>query len=454
MQVACGKGVRCLNGGRNPRYGDACAYRVSGLSARTHVLRVEGRKSDSMNAFRTAGLLCALGAAACSTANAATFSTEARATGDLSNAPAARTRAADTRITKGCGAGELTRSGIGQVSRFPYLQQVTTDSAEVVLTTKGATPRVQLTTPDGTLVRWIPVERDPTALDVGSTQWIARAAALQPNTLYCYEVSGLVTRTGFVTAPAPRSGSATRFVAFGDSGTGGPGQRAVLAQIRTVPFDFIVHTGDVAYSEGTLPELETEHFAVYRDVLSKFPSFMSYGNHDDRSGGAYRSVFSLPTNGGPDAVERRYSFNWGDVHFVALDTTRINSAQAAWLDRDLTENHLPWVVAFAHEPPFSSGAHGPNRAFQATFTPVLERHHVNLVLSGHEHDYERFKPINGVHYVVTGGGGKTRPVGRGANTAFSESVLHFVYVETQNSTLGLHAIDATGREFDSLVLRH
>ena len=81
------------------------------------------------------------------------------------------------------------------------------------------------------------------------------------------------------------------------------------------------------------------------------------------------------------------------------------------------------------------------------------RYGVQLVLAGHDHDYERMKPQNGVAYVVTGGGGiGTRSVGTSSFTDFAEDVIHFAYVEVGVDELVLHAIDATGREFDSMVV--
>ena len=88
--------------------------------------------------------------------------------------------------------------------------------------------------------------------------------------------------------------------------------------------------------------------------------------------------------------------------------------------------------------------------------PIFEEHAVDLVLTGHDHDYERIVPRHGVNYVVTGGGGRgTRPMGQPRDfTAFAQSVLHFVYVEVEGNRLLLHAIDATGEEFDQLAITH
>nr|MBA2540711.1 metallophosphoesterase [Deltaproteobacteria bacterium] len=108
---------------------------------------------------------------------------------------------------------------------------------------------------------------------------------------------------------------------------------------------------------------------------------------------------------------------------------------------------------YMHRPPYSSGEHGSDTGLRTKLAPVLERHGVQLVLSGHDHDYERMIPQDGVAYVVTGGGGRgTRPVGESSFTAFSEAVIHFVIVEVLVDELILHAIDATGVEFDSLVV--
>jgi hypothetical protein len=165
------------------------------------------------------------------------------------------------------------------------------------------------------------------------------------------------------------------------------------------------------------------------------------------NGAPFRDVFNLPDN------ERWYSYDWGHVHFVALDTEADYSTQMTWLEQDLAATTLPWKIVYMHRPPYSSGMHGSDTTLRNKLKPVVERFGVQLVLAGHDHNYERMKPQNGVAYVVTGGGGiGTRSVGASSFTAFAEDVIHFVYVEVGIDELVLHAIDATGREFDSMVV--
>jgi hypothetical protein len=374
--------------------------------------------------------------------------------GDISH-PAARGRPDDA-IVRGCGIGGLETASGDRMGRLPYLQRVASDSALVLFTARdGFAPALELTTPDGKSVRSIQPARDESARLDGYTQWVARLDGLASDTLYCYSLPGATLRTGFRTAPEKGSERPVRFIAFGDSGTGAVDQFDVMHQMQTVPFDLMLHTGDIAYDNGELHQFERYHFDVYAPLLGKFSFFPIAGNHDMRTdqGSPFRQVFALPENGGEGGRERWYSFDWGNVHFVALDTEAIGAMQRDWLEADLVENTLPWTVVISHKPPYSSGQHGPDREFQRWFVPVLERHQVDLVLSGHEHNYERFKPLNGVRYVVTGGGGReTRSVDSGSATAFSDSVLHFVYVDVTGSSLTMHAIDGTGGEFDSLAI--
>jgi hypothetical protein len=364
-------------------------------------------------------------------------------------------------MARASACGQVEPEVAGPLRRRPYLQQMTARSVRVVWTADGRTSdgTVVVRGENGVVATSSEAVRDLSASPPrGAIQWSAAVGGLQPDTPYCYELrAGGVSllHAGFRTPPVAGAGKPVRFVAFGDSGNGSSDQRAVAQQMGKVPLDFMLHLGDIAYEAGTRAQLEAYFFDMYADLLQGIPVFPASGNHEYETEDArpFREAFTLPENGGPDGVERWYSYDWGDVHLVALDSERVGPVQADWLDADLTANRLPWVIIYLHRPPFTSGEHGSDGNVRQYFVPLFVRHHVPLVLSGHDHDYERSTPQDGVTYVVSGGGGRgTRDLGRSSFTAFSEAVCHFLLVSVEGDQLVLHAIDGTGQEFDGLVL--
>ncbi|HEY5923815.1 MAG TPA: metallophosphoesterase [Kofleriaceae bacterium] len=355
-----------------------------------------------------------------------------------------------------CGDGAPTTFGGVALQRQPYLQQVTTTSAKLGWVSNATGEAVTITKPDGALVLTAPGVIESNALRAGGEKQVwSEIGSLEPNTIYCYQLANsgenMNQRTGFRTAPTADGDQPVRVLAFGDSGGGGADQYALADQMHTVPHDLTIHTGDIAYDDGTISQYEDNVFGVYSELFRSIPFFPAAGNHDYKTmqGAPFREVFNLPGDNG----EKWYSYDWGRVHFVALDTESDYSTQVAWLEKDLAANKLPWKIVYLHRPPYSSGAHGSDTTLRNKLAPVLQRYGVQLVLAGHDHNYERMIPQKGVAYVVTGGGGiGTRSVGKSSFTAFSEDVIHFVYLEVGVDSLILHAIDATGREFDSMVV--
>lgn len=200
-------------------------------------------------------------------------------------------------------------------------------------------------------------------------------------------------------------------------------------------------------------DLEKNVFNVYDDLFRHVPFYPAAGNHDYHSSSAapFREVFKLPENGDS---EKWYSYDWGRIHFAALDTEADYKTQAKWLDEDLSKSNLPWKVVYLHRPLYSSGAHGSDTGLRTILEPVLTKHKVQLVLAGHDHDYERMKPHkSGTQHIVTGGGGRgTYAVGTSSFTAFSSEVIHYVYIESDVDKMTVHAIDGEGNEFDSVVV--
>jgi hypothetical protein len=343
-----------------------------------------------------------------------------------------------------CGDGAPTALGERLLWRHPYLQSVRGRSAIVAAGIRGSKRiEVRVTRPGDEAVAEVPLLGDRLAA--------AHVTGLEQGLLYCYQLAG---DGGALTAPGPLRtaappGRAVRLVVLGDTGTGSDAQRAIAARLGEVHFDLALFLGDLAYPDGTAAQLDARFFGVYRDLLRLVPAFTAIGNHDraTRGGAPYLASMFLPGR------ERYYSFDWGDVHFVAIDTTRVGREQLEWLDLDLNTTDRSWVIVFGHHPLYSSSFRGPRTILRRRFLPILRRHRVDLVLAGHEHHYERFRPIGGVTGVVSGGGGGrlTRSYG-GAATAARADVHHFLHIEVSPVALLLRAISIDGVEIDRLEL--
>jgi hypothetical protein len=379
-------------------------------------------------------------------------------TGDLSHP--ATTGSPIDEVRDACGGSAvMTAAGEAVIRRKPYLQQVTQTSITVGwVSAVNDGEHVVVTLPNQhqqPMANAYGEREAVTVRNTGESQKWATIDGLSPGTVYCYALvdgsGALSERIGFRTAPSPDDTAPIRFLAFGDSGGGGSDQRALAEQMYSFPYSLIVHTGDIAYDSGSIGEFEDTVFKMYAPLFRHVPFFPSAGNHEYRTmrGAPFRAVFSLPGVSG----ERWYSYDWGRIHFVALDTEADYQTQARWLDADLAATTRPWKIIYFHKPPYSSGEHGSDTSLRKVLEPVLTKHKVQLVLAGHDHNYERMHPQKGVQHVVTGGGGiGTRPVGTSSFTAFSEDVIHFVYADVRMDELILHAVDANGVEFDSVVV--
>ena len=367
--------------------------------------------------------------------------------------------------------------------REPYLQQVTANSAIVVWTTRqpGAAS-VRYSTGGGASATVTAQTEVFTAAETGLGfdfyQHEARLNGLAASTRYTYDVfmanvDVTAGQDAFTTAPPTGTGT-VRFIAFGDSGIGSTAQRQLALQMDAQPFDLAIHSGDVAYGNantsggGSYTQYDDWVFGVYRPWLRSHPIFPAIGNHDEEIGfaRAYRDVFVLPENGAlpayPDHAERYYSFDYGPVHFVVLDTELAftdparRQAQLAWLEADLSSTSQPWRIVTVHKPPYSASAgHGSDLEVRQAFSPVFERHGVQLVISGDDHNYERTVPLRefasggaAVTYVVTGGGGAALyPSGTNYWTVRSSSVHHFIHV-----TVGSCALQVAAQAVDGSVV--
>jgi hypothetical protein len=143
----------------------------------------------------------------------------------------------------------------------------------------------------------------------------------------------------------------------------------------------------------------------------------------------------------------------GDVLLIGLDSNRVSdAAQRAFLEDTLRNATERWRIVAVHEPPFSAGYQGSNLTVRDAFSSLFAEYGVQLVLSGHEHDYQRSVPIDGVTYVVSGAAGRVRGTGEDGFTAVSYAVHHFLDINVFAETMLVRAIDQDARVFDEFEI--
>jgi Calcineurin-like phosphoesterase/Purple acid Phosphatase, N-terminal domain len=331
-----------------------------------------------------------------------------------------------------CGAGLLGGSFLGaplealaimpHVVRGPYLQMGTST---------GMLVRWRTDTPALGCVRYgtNSASLDLTADGTNATDHVVALSDLLPDTFYYYSIGtpDLTLAGGtnyfFRTAPPPGSRRPFRIWALGDSGY--TNRSAIPVRDAYYNFkggrytDLWLMLGDNAYHGGGDSVWQVSVFITYSNLLCQTPMWSTIGNQETfnqptvSDTAPYFQNLSLPTageaGGVPSGTEKYYSFDYGNVHFVCLDSmTSVRTEggpMLVWLEADLMQNTNDWLIAFWHHPPYSKGSNDSDVRteqieMRANATRILESYGVDLVLSGHSHSYERSYLING-HYGLS-----------------------------------------------------
>jgi 3',5'-cyclic AMP phosphodiesterase CpdA len=200
----------------------------------------------------------------------------------------------------------------------------------------------------------------------------------------------------------------------GDSGSRIGATGAAMTRLADDrPFDVLLLLGDNVYPRGNPKDIPARVFKPFAGVLDRGTELLVIvGNHDKRHSHAQLQAFGMPGHW--------WSAVRGDVLIVGLDSNLgADPEQLAFLDKTLAESTQRWKIVALHHPPYSAGYQGSSIGIRDAYVPIFERHGVQLVLSGHEHDYQRSRVINGITYVITGAASGTRRTGEADFTAAS-----------------------------------
>lgn len=257
---------------------------------------------------------------------------------------------------------------------------------------------------------------------------------LKPGTGYIYQVSdgdGWSESHTFFTAAVkvPRF----KFLVFGDS------QSINYEAWETTLHQAYQRNPDAAFftNMGDLVDVGQDYahwdkwFSAAQGVIDTIPAMPLTGNHENYTPERrfsmpilFTAQFKVPLNG-PESFKRQaYSFDYGDVHFTVLDSQAGEQAQfvptmleeeKAWLEQDLAATDKKWKVVYLHRPPYHNKMGGENKNIKMAFVPILDKYHVDVAFTAHEHAYARSYPLyndqvvdspdKGTIYVATGRSG-------------------------------------------------
>ena len=308
----------------------------------------------------------------------------------------------------------------------------------------------------------------------GASGWVhdVELTGLTPDTVYYFicggPTGGYSNERSFRTAPSVSSD--VRFVVGGDSRTNLAEREKISKAMAKFNPAFVMHSGDMV-ADGTI---QSQWDSWFMDVDSHWigennltiPIIPIVGNHENPNyqNTKYFVQFALPGN------ERWYSYDWGpDIHIICLDSeSSASGAQLDWLENDLAAHaNYKWKFVQFHRPPFVSGGHFPWTDARTYWVPLFDKYHVDIVFSGHDHNYQRTYPLNwtasqtepqdysnGTMYIVSGGWGAPlytpRPIWYMTR---QNETYHFVLIDVfKNGTLHLQAKDNLGKTFDKVTI--
>ncbi|MBK7585997.1 MAG: metallophosphoesterase family protein [Myxococcales bacterium] len=392
-------------------------------------------------------------------------------------------------------------------ARLSYVDAPDTNMTVTWNTTAATTAEVHYGTSAGSYSKVVTATSNQATAGLGYIHE-ASITGLAPSTKYYYIAGstsdGFTAEASFVTGPSPDpSCGSLKFAFLADNRPdpifgGGDNWPQIMDQAAKHKPAFMLNGGDLVI-DGDKIDQWLKLLGWTTTVAKSIPFMPAMGNHDTGPGAGdtanYNQIFALPRSTGPKSsgTEDYYFFTYANAIFVALSTESFKGGsipfadQAAWLDSVLTNNPKKWKFVYYHKPNYTTAAafsisHAPNEEKQnAALIPVFDKHHVDVVMTSHNHWYERFEPsacstkgnpgsadacsvgaanfAGGTVYLVSGGAGAfTIPAFLCGNTAGRAKCLgdhHYLLVDIQNEKLKLEtwgAFPQANQVIDSITI--
>ncbi len=273
---------------------------------------------------------------------------------------------------------------------------------------------------------------------------------LEAGEYYSYRVvDGKDTSQWFTFRTAVPEGVSFRVAIMGDSRSNPEVHSRKSVKMKTHNPDFSIYTGDLCFS-GKYSEWKKEFFTPEeQNLIAEVPFFNALGNHE--AGTDLTKVFlQAPESASGD--EYYYSFDYGDAHFLILNTEGNideNSPQFKFAMEDLKSTNKRWKIVVFHKPAYSFGGHKPNSKMQVFTKNIFEPNGVIFVFCGHNHFYQRCE-VNGIqHFTIAGGGAPLYTPEENEYVMRSVKDYNYAIMEVSPTRLEIKAYDLRGKVIDS-----
>ena len=297
---------------------------------------------------------------------------------------------------------------------------------------------------------------------------------LKPDTLYAYRVgSEKIWSAWYQFRTAEANGNSFSFIYFGDAQNNllSLWSRVIRASILDAPqANFLLHAGDLVDSANNDSDWE-EWFQAGSWIHAQLPIIATPGNHEYKTDSTgkrnlstlWRPHFTLPQNGPEGLEETVYFVDYQGARIISLNSNQDLVKQANWLDNVLTKNPNNWSFLTFHHPVYSASKGRDNKDLRELWKPIIDKHQVDLVLTGHDHSYGRGNNIgngvnvrdekNGTVYVVSVSGPKQYQLREDRWMArAAENTQLYQVINVNGDVLNYRAMTATGEIYDEFDL--
>jgi predicted phosphodiesterase len=339
----------------------------------------------------------------------------------------------------------------------PYLQAVTATSIYVLAESDSVTPiAVEYGQSTGFNQRVSTEKIDKTDATPKIYVQKIKLTGLKPDSQYYYRVTQGTNQSkncSFWTSASP--GRPFRFAWMADCRSGLHVHDKIAKRIKEAQPCFSIYGGDLAYS-GSYQAFEKEFFRPAElDLIANVPFFNTVGNHE---GWTQNTKAFTEAPDSPTASQGCYSFDYGDLHVLVLntETDKSNSefnSQYQFAKEDLRASKKPWKIAVSHIPAYCGGGHGEDKTMQRFTKEIFEPEKVDMVISGHSHFYQH-NLVNGIHHMVIGSAGA--PLHSPKNASYTiKSIKDYNYaiVDLEHTKLHMVVYNDHGKVLDVIDLK-